>query len=242
MNKHSLNRFIDKYYLGGNCSSVVINSSEDILSTRFITGDKNLLGELTMTGWKFEDAELGVYNTEQLVRLLSVMSENISMNLTKVKTKNGEKVVSLKISDSVSNVNYMLSDLSVISTPPNLKSIPDFEVKIKVDKSFMTKFVAGKGALPDTDNFTVLTNDDGVKVVIGYAEINTNRVTLPVETESYEVIDKVSFNANLFRDVLVANKECESATLEISSQGLARINFKVDEYDATYYLVAEQDV
>ena len=238
MNKHSLNRFIDKYYLGGNCSSVVINSNKDVLFTRFITGDKNLLGELKMTGWKFEDAELGVYNTEQLKSLLSVMSENITMNLTKV----GDKVVSLKISDSTSNVNYMLSDLSVISSPPNLKSVPDFEVKIKVDKSFMTKFVAGKGALPDTDNFTVLTNEDGVKVVIGYAEINTNRVTLPVETESYDVIDKVSFNANLFRDVLIANKECESATLEVSSQGLSRINFKVDEYDATYYLVAEQDV
>jgi len=238
MNKHSLNRFIDKYYLGGNCSSVVIKSDGDTLSTRFITGDKNLLGELTMKDWKFEDAEMGVYNTEQLVKLLSVMSDNITMNLTKV----GDKVVSLKISDSTSNVNYMLSDLSVIGVPPNLKSVPDFEVKIKVDKSFMTKFVAGKGALTDTDNFTVLTNDDGVKVVIGYAEINTNRVTLPVETESYEVVDNISFNANLFRDVLVANKECESATLEVSSQGLARINFKIDEYDATYYLVAEQDV
>ena len=40
----------------------------------------------------------------------------------------------------------MLSDLSVINTPPNLKSVPEFEVKIKVDKSFMNKFVAGKGA------------------------------------------------------------------------------------------------
>ncbi len=160
------------------------------------------------------------------------------MNLTKA----GDKAVSLKISDSKSDVNYMLSDLSVISSPPNLKSIPEFEVKIKVDKSFMTKFVAGKGALTDTDNFTVITDDDGVKVVIGYAEINTNRVTLPVETESYDKIENVSFNANLFRDVLVANKECESATLEVSSQGLARINFKIDEYDATYYLVADTDV
>ena len=105
-----------------------------------------------------------------------------------------------------------------------------------------TKFVAGKGALTDTDNFTVITDDEGVKVVIGYAEINTNRVTLPVETESYDKIENVSFNANLFRDVLVANKECESATLEVSSQGLARINFKIDEYDATYYLVADTDV
>ena len=238
MNKHSLNRFIDKYYLGGNCSSVVIRSDGDSLSTRFITGDKNLLGELSMSDWKFEKAELGVYNTEQLIKLLSVVSDNISMNLAKA----GDKVVSLKVSDSNSDVNYMLSDLSVINTPPNMKSIPDFEVKIKVDKSFMSKFVAGKGALADTDNFTVLTNDDGVKVVIGYAEINTNRVTLPVETESYEVIDNVSFNANLFRDVLVANKECESATLEVSKKGLARINFKIDEYDATYYLVAETDV
>ena len=238
MNKHSLNRFIDKYYLGGNCSSVVINSKGDKLSTRFITGDKNLLGELHMTGWNFDEADLGVYNTEQLVKLLSVLSENISMNLTKA----GDKAVSLKISDTKSDVNYMLSDLSVISSPPNLKSIPDFEVKIKVDKSFMSKFVAGKGALTDTDNFTVITDDEGVKVVIGYAEINTNRVTLPVETESYDKIDKVSFNANLFRDVLVANKECESATLEVSSQGLARINFKIDEYDATYYLVADTDV
>ena len=238
MNKHSLNRFIEKYHLGGNCSSVVINSKGDTLSTRFITGDKNLLGELNMTGWSFDEADLGVYNTEQLVKLLSVLSENITMNLTKA----GDKAVSLKISDSKSDVNYMLSDLSVISSPPNLKSIPEFEVKIKVDKSFMTKFVAGKGALTDTDNFTVITDDDGVKVVIGYAEINTNRVTLPVETESYDKIENVSFNANLFRDVLVANKECESATLEVSSQGLARINFKIDEYDATYYLVADTDV
>ena len=238
MNKHSLSRFIDKYYLSGNCSSVVINSKGENLSTRFITGDKNLLGELTMTGWKFDDADLGVYNTEQLVKLLSVLSENITTNLTKA----GDKAVSLKISDSNSDVNYMLSDLSVISSPPNLKSIPDFEVKIKVGRTFMSKFIAGKGALADTDNFTVITGNDGVKIVIGYAEINTNRVTLPVETESYSVIDNVSFNANLFRDVLVANKECESATLEVSSGGLARINFKIDEYDATYYLVADTDV
>ena len=84
MNKHSLNRFIEKYHLGGNCSSVVINSKGDTLSTRFITGDKNLLGELSMTGWSFDDADLGVYNTEQLVKLLSVLSDNITMNLTEI--------------------------------------------------------------------------------------------------------------------------------------------------------------
>ena len=122
MNKHSLSRFIDKYYLGGNCSSVVINSKGDSLSTRFITGDKKLLGELTMSGWKFDEADLGVYNTEQLVKLLSVLSENITMNLTKA----GDKAVSLKISDTNASANFMLADLSVIGDPPVMKNIPEF--------------------------------------------------------------------------------------------------------------------
>ena len=54
-------------------------------------------------------------------------------------------------------------------------------------------------------------------------------------------IENVSFSANLLKDVLTANKECESATLEISSKGLARIQFKVDDYDALYYLVADSN-
>jgi len=136
----------------------------------------------------------------------------------------------------------MLSDKSVINQPPPLKQLPDFQLKIKVDINFITRFIGGKSALPDTDTFTVITGNDGVKLVIGYSLINTNICTIPVETETYEDIDKVSFNANLFKDVLVANKECESATLHVSEQGLAKINFKVDQYDATYYLVAVQDV
>ncbi len=46
MDKYKLTRFIDKYHLGGNVNAVVINSKGDTLSTRFITGDKALLGVL----------------------------------------------------------------------------------------------------------------------------------------------------------------------------------------------------
>ena len=50
------------------------------------------------------------------------------------------------------------------------------------------------------------------------------------------------FNANMFKEVLVANKECETAVLEVSNAGLARINFKVDDYTSTYYMVATKEV
>ena len=238
MDKYKLTRFIDKYHLGGNVNAVVINSKGDTLSTRFITGDKALLGELEMNSWSFQDVELGVYDTEQLSRLLGVLDDDVSLNLT----QSGDKAIALEISDQYSKVNFMLSDKSVINQPPPLKGIPEFQLKIKVDTNFITRFIGGKSALPDTDTFTVITSNDGVKLVIGYSSINTNRVTIPVETETYEDIDKVSFNANLFKDVLVANKECETATLEVSEKGLSRINFKVDQYDVTYYLVAVQDV
>ena len=43
MNKNNLVRFINKYNLNGNVNSAVLNSKDNILSTRFITGDKSLL-------------------------------------------------------------------------------------------------------------------------------------------------------------------------------------------------------
>ncbi len=178
MNKNKVSRFIDKYYLSGNVASVVLNSKGDTLSTRFITGDKSLLGELSMNSWNFEDVELGVYNTEQLVKLLDVLSDDVEMKLTKA----GDKAISLEVTDGTASVNYMLSDLSVINQPPKLKKIPEFHVKVKVDAKFIQKFISGKSALADTDSFTVITDNDNVKVVIGYSSINTNRVTIPVET------------------------------------------------------------
>tara|TARA_R100000322_G_scaffold113924_1_gene73124 strand:- start:510 stop:923 length:414 start_codon:yes stop_codon:yes gene_type:complete len=132
----------------------------------------------------------------------------------------------------------MLSDTSIISKPPQLKTVPNFELKIDVTPNLMSKFISGKGALAETDDFTVITDGSETKIVIGYASINTNRVTIPVTTQESSNIDNVSFNANIFKEVLTANKECESATLEVSSEGLSKITFRVDDFSVTYWLVA----
>ena len=61
MNKSKLVSFINKYYLNGTVNSVILNSNSNTkqLSTRFISGDKNLLGEVTMEDWDFETSEIG---------------------------------------------------------------------------------------------------------------------------------------------------------------------------------------
>ena len=237
MRKEVVSRFIEKYRLGGNVNSVKLTSKDDTLHTRFITDDKSLLGEMTMKNFKFDEADMGVYNTEQLTKLLSVLDKDIDVDLTSI----DDKAVSLKISDSNANVNFMLSDLNVINTPPNLKQLPDFECKIKVDGKFMETFIKGKNALAEVDTFTVVNTKGSMELVIGYSSMNTNRVTIPVNCEG-TLTDHVSFSAKYFKDVLIANKECGSATLEVSSKGLSRINFKVDDYDVTYFMVAIDEV
>ena len=238
MQKSKLDKFIQKYNLGGNVNSVKWKASGDSISTSFVTPDKSLLGSVKVDKFPFEDAEIGVYQTDQLKSLINVLGDDVSLDLTKF----GDKAVSLKVKNGPVSVDYVLSDLSVISDPPQMKRLPEFGTKIKLDRSFIDTFIKGKGALSGVDTFTVVNGKNGVEVVIGYSSTNTNRVNIPVETATSDITNPITFNANLFKEVLVANRECSSAVLEVSTEGLARVNFKIDDYDSTYYIVAMQDV
>jgi len=239
MQKSKLDRFIQKYNLGGNVNSVKWKSEDDTLTTTFVTPDKSLLGTVKVNKFKFEDAELGIYQTDQLKSLIGVLGDDVSLDLSRF----GDKAVSLSVKNGSVSINYVLSDLSVIADVPALKRLPEFGTRIKLDTKFVNTFIKGKSALSDVDMFSILNAKSGnVEVVIGYSSTNTNRVTIPVETETNELTDVITFNANLFKEMLVANKECTSAILEVSNEGLARVNFKIDDYDSTYFIVAMSDV
>ena len=238
MQKSKLDKFIQKYNLGGNVNSVKWKSNGDRLTTTFVTPDKSLLGTVNVDKFKFEEAELGIYQTDLLKNLLGVLDDDLSLTLSKF----GDKAVALKAKNGSVSIDYVLSDLSVIADPPALKRLPEFNTQIKLDSKFIETFVKGKSALSDVDTFTIVETNKSVEVIIGYSSTNTNRVNIPVDTVTEDLTDSVTFNATLFKEVLLANKECTSAVLEVSNEGLARVNFKVDDYDSTYYIVAMTDV
>ena len=238
MQKSKLDRFIQKYNLGGNVNSVKWKSEDNTLTTTFVTPDKSLLGTVKVDKFQFENAELGIYQTDQLKSLISVLGDDVSLNLSKF----GDKAVSLNVKNGSVSIDYVLSDLSVIADAPTLKRLPEFGTRIKLDTKFINTFIKGKSALSDVDMFSIINGKNGIEVVIGYSSTNTNRVNIPVETETNELTDVITFNANLFKEVLVANKDCTSAVLEVSNEGLARVNFKIDDYDSEYYVVAMTDV
>ena len=243
MNKTKLERFILKYNLNDNVDSVKWCIKDNKLFTSFSTNDRSVAGNVSVDNFNFESIIFGVYSTKQLQRLLNVLGDNIDLSLLKV----DKKAISLRISDSIASVNFTLADLSIISDPPkvskDLLSQPD--AIIDIDNKFIDAFIKGKNALPDADTFTILDDgtNDNLKIVIGYSStINTNKVTILVPARDKLFPDSLSFNAEIFKEILLANKECMSATLRISCAkgGLAYISFKMDDYFAEYYLSAVQ--
>tara|TARA_B110000977_G_scaffold127538_1_gene162956 strand:- start:3731 stop:4444 length:714 start_codon:yes stop_codon:yes gene_type:complete len=233
MEKSNINRFVQKYNLAGLVESVKWEAKDNTLKTAFISDDKSVLGSVTYSDFEFEDSELGIYDTSKLTKMLSVLGSDIEFNISDV----GGKPVSLKFKDGSTSVNYMLADLSVIPNVPDLKQLPPFNVDIKLDSNFISKFIRAKGALADENNFTFICKKGKGQIILGYSSINTNRISIDVECECEGDVKPISFSATYLKEILVANKEATDANLKISSQGLAHIRFEVDNYESDYYLV-----
>lgn len=232
MKKSNLNNFISKYNLAGNAESVKVSVKDKKLSTKFITADQTVIGEVEYNDFGGEDTEFGVYTTNQLIKILSALDEEVDVKFNTA----DDKVYSITLSDKVTKATYMLSDLSVIQQVPNLKTLPGFDVTIDITKEFTSKFIKAKGALPDADNFAVESDGTTTNIIINHSNVNTNKVTFKVETKQTISMSPVCFSAKLFKEILTANNDC-TGTLEISSKGLGRVTLSNKEFSTVYYLV-----
>jgi len=233
MDKALVERFISKYNLAGAAEAVILQASDKGLKTKFISDDKNVLGIVQASKIELEEGEYGIYDTAQLRSLLGVLEDAIKIKVTK---KDG-KPTGFLLSDTGTKVTYVLADKANIPAVPDLKSLPEADVVIKVDSHFLNTFVKAKGALTEVETFTVLSDGKKTDIVIGYSELNTNRVSFHVDTESAEPIDPISFDARYLREILIANKEMKSGTLKIASKGIAIVTFDVEDFEVSYYLV-----
>tara|TARA_B100000424_G_scaffold246721_1_gene218619 strand:- start:98 stop:829 length:732 start_codon:yes stop_codon:yes gene_type:complete len=242
MNKQTLMGFVNRFYLGGQTQSAPVVSTKDKLSCSFINSAKSCVGDIVLSKNGFGDYEMGLYEIQDLIKLLNVVDGELVIEANEV----GDVVSQLVIKQKSNNtkVNYGLARLDVVSKKPDLTNIPDFELELKIDKAFINSFISGKGALSDVSTFAILSDGVEAKVVIGYSSsTQSNKVTIPVETTKMQSLDDaVFFDADTFKEVLTANKDCESATLYVSSAGLAKVNFTVDDFDSTYVLVAKTTV
>ena len=79
MTKTELLGFIGKYSLSGNVESVTWKSDINSITTNFVSTDKTLKGSVSAKIGNIPDKEIGIYNTSQLIRMLSILDEDIHL-------------------------------------------------------------------------------------------------------------------------------------------------------------------
>ena len=233
MNKQNLLRFIQKYSLGGVIESVAWNAEGNKLSVRFISDDKTMLGEVDFDGFTSTPFSIGIYTTSLLKNLVGILDNDLSLKVDTV----GDKATVLKLSSDETETSYQLADLGVIPSVPDLKQMPEFGIGIEMASNMIDKFIKAKGALSDIDTFTVFSEGGDLKMAIGYSSISTNRVTFTAIKGYTGDVKPISFSAKYLKEILTANKEATSAKLNVSTDGLAHVEFKIDEFNCKYYLV-----
>jgi hypothetical protein len=238
MHKSVLERFISKYNLAG-AANAVLWTVGDELSTKFISDDRSVLGIIRAKDATFDRGEYGIYDTAQLRSLLNPLEEEIQVGVNGV----SKKATCLQLKDHAGgDARVMLSDKSVIPSVPDLKALPTFDLEISLDPRFIEKFVKAKNALPNVEIFTVITQDDKTRVIIGYSpNINQSSFALNVNVVKGDGISRpIDFSARYLKEILVANKETTGGTLKVSEKGLAHATFTIDGFVADYYLIEIQ--
>ena len=130
MKKRDLLNYVGRYHLAGATTSVKWVAKDGGIETEFITDDQNVIGHVKADNLDFGTNELGVYATPQLVKMLSAVGEDLSVDVNKVEGT----AVSIGVNDNDVDMTFMLADLSVIRQVPAMKQLPDFNVKIKLTK------------------------------------------------------------------------------------------------------------
>lgn len=237
MNKNSLINFISKYNVNGLCPAVKIGSKGGSLYTKFNTEEKSILGMVQYKNLNLPDADFGVFNTAGLLKLLSAFQSEINVELE----ENFDKFTALKFSDDNFNARFMLAGLDIIPESKTPANIPDPDLSIPINSVFIDRFNRAKSALPESTRAAIVQDNSIVKLVINYADHQTDIIELELTDSFTGDIETLTFNVDYIRDVFAANKDCTEGSLDVCNAGLMILTFKGEDFSSKYYLPKLQD-
>jgi|TARA_R110000803_G_scaffold95531_2_gene163593 hypothetical protein len=240
INKLTVQSIINKYYLGTN-ESVKWEVKDNFLNVDFMTPSKDVIGNVTCTNFQLEDCKLAIYDTKKLNSLISICSGDLLLELV----KNKAIYTKLQISDLNFNLNYALSDPLLISKVGEVNEA-EWVVELNLSQEDIDNIIKAKSALSQVDNMlvTTTTNLDGVDVVefvFGDESGHNNKITYQVLGDVKETNLKLPFNSDTFKTILQANKDMAGGKLLLSSMGLMRLDFNLDDITSKYYMVRKAE-
>jgi hypothetical protein len=240
MQKNTLLSFISKYSLGGILDVVQWNISGNTIVTRFIDEHQITIGEVKQEFSNFlfeEEKNICIADSKLLVKMLSVLGDEIELKVTKKSSEYNAET--LQISDGSTVINYMIADPTIVTNPPNAKSMSDPSYEFEFNKEeFIDKFIKAKAAFNDIDHFKISPYKKTIKISLGSS---INKISMIIKSLSSGIPTRdITFNANYLREILSANKEAQTCIFSVYERGISKLSFNADGYIATYYLMEQQ--
>ena len=231
MDKVILDRCIQLYNLNGTVESVVWESDGTSVSISGVSEAMDVMPFIDTDRIKLPANEYPIYDTSQLKSLLGVLDDAVEIIVSE---DSDNTPVSLSINDRPSggstNVKFMLSRRSLIPDAPSEPPSLSWDMTIKLDSEFTSKFIKAANALRGVETFTV----SGNTFIIGYADIDTTKVSLEVNAEG-AIDTHMNFSSARLRDIFSVNKDSEGE-IKISSRGIMSVSFKHPVFNSRYYL------
>lgn len=238
INKKILVDIIEKYYLNGLTESVKFSISNKTLNIPFTTTNKDVVGAITTT-IDLADAEFGIFETSPFLKLLNILDKDIQIEYQET-----QKIIEkLLIEDNQYKLSFSLADTYLIPSAPKAIDVP-YQLVYQMESDFITRFVECKKALgSDIRTFVLDTHADGkTEFILGDPSGYANKIEFSINAQ----LDGFPFSPMIFpsdvmKEILIANKHFDSATLKVNEGGLINMCFEENGISSSYYIMASQN-
>ena len=240
ISKSLLTSVISKYYLNGLNNQVKwrIKDKELVI----YAGEKGRVCRVQLNGFDFEDAELGIFDTNKLNKLISITNGDLLIKLEKLKSI----FTKMHIQDSNFDLTYSLADTLILGKNTWYDDPEDWAIDINLNSEDIDHLIKAKNALGEVDSMLITTTtdfdgNDTCEFIFGDNTGFSNKITY--QTNDGSINDNnlsIPFNSDIFKDVLNANKDQENCILRLSSEGILKLVFTSDEIISEYFIARNE--
>jgi|TARA_R100000742_G_C4278886_1_gene102348 hypothetical protein len=239
INKNTLTSVISKYYLNGLHNQVKWRIKDKQLT--IYAGDKGRVCKVVHNNFPLEDAELGVFDTHKLSKLISITNGDLMISLEKIKAI----YTKMHIADLNFDLTYSLADILILGKNTYYEDPDSFEMVIDLTNEDIEHLIKAKNALSDVNNMliTSTTDMDGTNIcefIFGDNTGFSNKITYQLQGNISKSGIEIPFDSDVFKDILNSNKDMDNGTLKLTEQGMLKLNFHSEETESEYFIARNE--
>jgi hypothetical protein len=242
INKNQLQSFISRYYLNGLVESVIWNIDNNNISCNFHSPNKEMIGNILLSNIKLKNTQLGINNTSQLIKLISILEEEFKIDILTEKNIANKLI----INDNIYKLSFSLADTILIPKSGTVNNEITYQGDIILDSQNINNIIKAKNAVGENNDLTLITEQDigGMSFLLfifGGNNEYTNKIQLkfPIVNNKFFEYKKI-YDSNILLEILKNNKS-STANIKINVDGIIKINFLEENIKSQYYIVANNN-